>query len=86
MQILVTGAAGYIGSHVVKQLLEQTNYEIIIIDNLCTGFETTIDTLKSLDKSASRIKYYNQDLSDWKKVEDIFKENDIKEIKKDYEI
>ncbi|NCB13609.1 MAG: NAD-dependent epimerase/dehydratase family protein, partial [Erysipelotrichia bacterium] len=62
MQILVTGAAGYIGSHVVKQLLEQTNYEIIIIDNLSTGFETTIDTLKSLDSTNKRIKYYNQDL------------------------
>ena len=80
MQILVTGAAGYIGSHVVKQLLEQTDYEIIIIDNLCTGFETTIDTLKSLDSTNKRIKYYNQDLSDWEKVEDIFKENSIKEI------
>ena len=80
MQILVTGAAGYIGSHVVKQLLEQTNYEIIIIDNLSTGFETTIDTLKALDSTNKRIKYYNQDLSDWEKVEDIFKENSIKEI------
>lgn len=80
MQILVTGAAGYIGSHVVKQLLEQTNYEIIIIDNLSTGFETTIDTFKSLDSTNKRIKYYNQDLSQWEKVEDIFKENDIKEI------
>ena len=80
MQILVTGAAGYIGSHVVKQLLEQTNYEIIIIDNISTGFETTIDTLKSLDSTNKRIKYYNQDLSDWEKVEDIFKENSIKEI------
>ena len=72
MQILVTGAAGYIGSHVVKQLLEQTNYEIIIIDNLSTGFETTIDTLKALDSTNKRIKYYNQDLSDWEKVENIF--------------
>ena len=80
MQILVTGAAGYIGSHVVKQLLEQTDYEIIIINNLSTGFETTIDTLKSLDSTNKRIKYYNQDLSDWEKVEDIFKENSIKEI------
>ena len=80
MQILVTGAAGYIGSHVAKQLLEQTDYEIIIIDNLSTGFETTIDTLKSLDSTNKRIKYYNQDLSDWEKVEDIFKENSIKEI------
>ena len=80
MQILVTGAAGYIGSHVVKQLLEQTNYEIIIIDNISTGFETTIDTLKALDSTNKRIKYYNQDLSDWEKVENIFKENSIKEI------
>lgn len=80
MQILVTGAAGYIGSHVVKQLLEQTSYQIIIIDNISTGFESTIQTLKSLDDTNSRIKFYNQDLSDWEKVENIFKENNIKEI------
>lgn len=80
MQILVTGAAGYIGSHVVKQLLEETSYEIVIIDNISTGFEATINTLKSLDNSNTRIKFYNQDLSDWNKVENIFKENNIKEI------
>lgn len=80
MQILVTGAAGYIGSHVVKQLLEETSYEIVIIDNISTGFQATINTLKSLDNSNTRIKFYNQDLSDWNKVENIFKENNIKEI------
>lgn len=80
MQILITGAAGYIGSHVVKQLLKDTSKEIIIIDNLVTGFENTIDTLKALDSSNSRIKFYNQDLSQWNKVEDIFKENNIVEI------
>lgn len=79
-QILVTGAAGYIGSHVVKQLLEDTHKEIIIIDNLSTGFNQTIETLKSLDNSNSRIKFYNQDLSQWDKIEDIFKENQIEEI------
>lgn len=73
MQILVTGAAGYIGSHVVKQLLEETSYEIVIIDNISTGFQATINTLKSLDNSNTRIKFYNQDLSDWNKVEDILK-------------
>lgn len=80
MQILVTGAAGYIGSHVVKQLLEETNYEIVIIDNLSTGFKKTIDILKSLDITNSRIKFYNQDLSIWDEVEEIFKKNNIKEI------
>ena len=80
MQILVTGAAGYIGSHVVKQLLEETNYEIIIIDNLCTGFESTLNTLKEIDTTNNRIKFYKQDLSQWEKVEEIFKENNIKEI------
>lgn len=79
MQILITGAAGYIASHVVKQLLEETKYEIVIIDNISTGFNHTIETLKSLDKT-NRINFYNQDLSDWNAIDNIFKENDIKEI------
>jgi len=36
MRILVTGGAGYIGSHTVKEL-EKQNYEVIIFDNLSTG-------------------------------------------------
>lgn len=80
MQILVTGGAGYIGSHVVKQLLENTKHDIVIIDNLSTGFNHTIQTLKNLDTTNIRIKFYNQDLSNWDEVDNIFKENNIKEI------
>ena len=35
--ILITGGAGYIGSHVVKLLGEATDYDITVIDNLSTG-------------------------------------------------
>lgn len=48
MNILITGAAGYIGSHVAKQLLETTNYNITVIDNLSTGSVETLNTLRGL--------------------------------------
>ncbi len=63
--ILVTGGAGYIGSHVVKQLGEAENYNITVIDNLSTG-----------NKDA--ILYGNliqEDLSNFDKIEEIFKNN-----------
>ncbi|MCG1020146.1 UDP-glucose 4-epimerase GalE [Sutcliffiella horikoshii] len=40
--ILVTGGAGYIGSHVVKLLLD-SNFEVLVIDNLSTGFKKAVD-------------------------------------------
>ncbi|MCH7831129.1 MAG: UDP-glucose 4-epimerase GalE [Proteobacteria bacterium] len=40
-QILVTGGAGYIGSHVVRQL-GQAGESVITLDNLCTGFEAAV--------------------------------------------
>ena len=50
MNILVTGGAGYIGSHVIKQLLENHKNHITVIDNFVTGFEDTINTLKLFGK------------------------------------
>lgn len=45
MAILLTGGAGYIGSHVLKQLLEKTDESIVVVDNLSTGSQACIDTL-----------------------------------------
>jgi len=42
LNILVTGGAGYIGSHLVKQLGDLSNHNITIIDNLSTGFRENI--------------------------------------------
>ncbi|RUM68702.1 MAG: UDP-glucose 4-epimerase GalE, partial [Sulfurospirillum sp.] len=64
MKILVTGGAGYIGSHVVKQLGEQTDHEITVLDNLVTGFQESIlygDFIKA-------------DLSDFDRIEEIIKD------------
>lgn len=41
--ILVIGGAGYIGSHVVKQLLDQ-NYQVVVLDNLSTGHREAVDS------------------------------------------
>lgn len=41
MQILVTGGAGYIGSHMVK-LLRASGHEVLVVDDLSTGFESAL--------------------------------------------
>jgi UDP-glucose 4-epimerase len=71
-KILITGGAGYIGSHVVKQLLDKKN-DIVIIDNLSTGFQKTISTLKKHAESKKvTLSFYKADLSDNKKIDYIF--------------
>jgi UDP-glucose 4-epimerase len=69
MNILITGGAGYIGSHVVKQLLEETNYDVTVIDSLVTGFQSTINELKKIKD----FDFIKADLSNWNEIERIFK-------------
>jgi len=64
-KILITGGAGYIGSHVLKQLLQQTEYEIMVLDNFVTGFKRTLETLQEI----RAFRYVNQDLSSWEEVD-----------------
>ena len=65
MNILVNGGAGYIGSHVVKQLGEEGGHNITVVDNLVTGFE---DAILYGD-------FVNLDLSDYDAVDRLFAEN-----------
>ena len=63
--ILVTGGAGYIGSHLVNLLIDK-NYKVTVIDNLVTGYK------KLVNKKA---KFYNYDIADKKIINVILKKN-----------
>ena len=81
MKILVTGGAGYIGSHVVKLLLENSDHQITILDNLVTGFQKTVDTLMVIAKENSvNLNFIQEDLSHFDKIESIMKENQFDAI------
>lgn len=67
MKVLVTGGAGYIGSHAVKRLIDK-KYDVIVIDNLSSSCEEAID---------SRAKFYKIDIMDSNKLDKVFKENKI---------
>lgn len=73
--ILITGAAGYIGSHVAKQLLSNGE-EIIVIDNLSTGSIKTIETLQKIKE----FKFIQMDLNEFDKVNEVLSIHEIDTI------
>ena len=74
--ILVTGGAGYIGSHIVKGLLEK-NHQVLVLDNFSTGF---IEPLQILEKKFSGLSYINCDLADKDMLKEIFSKNKIEAV------
>lgn len=74
--ILVTGGAGYIGSHVALRLLEKSDDEIVIFDNLESGHLSTIETLKSVRDFA----FVKGDLKNLSDLEKLFKNFDIDSV------
>ena len=75
--ILVTGGAGFIGSHTCVELLD-AGYEVAIIDNLCNSRIESIDKIKTI--SGKDVKFYENDLLDREAVEKIFEENEIEAV------
>lgn len=74
MNILVTGGAGYIGSHTCVELLKN-NYSVIIVDNLINSKVETIDKIRKITNKD--IIFYEIDVTDESKLEDIFNNHKI---------
>ena len=68
--VLITGGAGYIGSH-VSEILEKKNKRIVIVDNLSTGYR------KLINKKA---KFYKVDIKETKKIRKIILKNKIDSV------
>lgn len=74
MQVLVTGGAGYIGSHTVLSLLEN-NYDVIVYDNLVNSSTVSIDRVKKL--TGKKVEFVEGDISDKNKLSQVFKQYKI---------
>ena len=72
MKILVTGGAGYIGSHTCVELLN-AGYEIVVLDNLCNSCEKSLDEVKKI--TGKDFPFYEVDLLDYEGTEKVFKEH-----------
>jgi len=69
-KILVTGGAGYIGSHAVKLLLEK-RYQVVVVDNLCRGYLQPIVVLQK-KFGLSNLKFYQTDLRNEEELIKVF--------------
>ncbi len=69
MRILVTGGAGYIGSHTCVELLN-LGYEVVVVDNLCNSSEESLNRVKQI--TGKEVTFYRADLLDKAAINDIF--------------
>lgn len=77
MAILVTGGAGYIGSHTCVELLK-AGYEVIVIDNLVNSKEESITRIREITGKA--LTFYKADLLDKQALNKIFKNKSIEAV------
>ena len=72
--ILVTGGAGYIGSHTVVAL-QESGYQVVILDNLCNSKLVTLNSIRKISSKAPI--FYQEDIRDRNSLSKIFKNHSI---------
>jgi len=74
MKVLVTGGAGFIGSHTVLELLE-AGYEVVVVDNLCNASEESLHRVEKI--TGKKAAFYLADIRDREAMQKIFAEHKI---------
>lgn len=74
MKILVTGGAGYIGSHTCVELLNE-GFEVVVIDNFSNSKRSSLDAIKKI--TGKDFKFYEIDYLDKNALNKVFEENKI---------
>ena len=74
MKILVTGGAGYIGSHTCVELLNG-GHEVVVVDNLCNASRESLNRVVKI--TGKKLKFYNADVRNACAMDKIFADNKI---------
>lgn len=77
MAILVTGGAGYIGSHTCIELLK-SGYEVVILDNLYNSSEEAVRRVEQL--SGKKVTFYKADILDRSSIDQVFEQENIDSV------
>ncbi len=77
MSILVTGGAGYIGSHTCVELLNG-GFDVVILDNLSNSKQEALNRIEEL--TCKKLKFYEVDILDKDGVDQVFIENNIEAV------
>ena len=77
MAILVTGGAGFIGSHTCVELLN-AGYDVVVVDNLYNASEKALERVKKI--TGKDLKFYKADIRDREALNEIFENEEIESV------
>ena len=77
MSILITGGAGFIGSHTCVEMLN-AGYDVVVVDNIDNSSSESLSRVEKI--TGKKVKFYKEDVRDRAALRKIFTENDIEAV------